>query len=82
MKMYEFQLLSQEEQVMVLYYQGIYIGKVKKREYTLLLYQVSSFYIEITYASYRRVIKKMVCSDSTAALDPYLDQIRIEYWVT
>lgn len=82
MKMYEFQSLSQKEQIMILYQQGIYIGKKKEGVFTVLLYQLDSFYIEITYASYRRSIRTLKCSDSTSVLDPYLEQIPIEYLVT
>lgn len=81
MRMYEFQLLSEDEQIAILYQEGIYIGK-KKADKTTLLYQLASFYIEITYASYRRVIQNIVYSESTSVLDPYLEQISIEYLVT
>ena len=79
MQMDEFQLLSQKEQIAMLYQQGIYIGKEKAGGATILLYQLDSFYIEITYAIYRRAIQTIKYSDSTSILDPYLDQIPIQY---
>lgn len=82
MKMNEFQLLSQQEQITILYRQGIYIGKKMTGKFTKMLYQLECFYVEIIYSSYRRTIQKIIYSDSTAILDPYLDQIPIEYLVT
>jgi len=81
MTMDRFQLLSQKEQIAMLYQQGVYIGKKKAGAATMLLYQLESFYIEITYASYRRLIRTIKYSDSTSVLDPYLEQIPIEYLV-
>ena len=82
MRMHEFQLLSRDEQIAILYKEGIYIGKKKTGEIIILLYQFASFYVEITYASYRRAIQNIVYSESTSVLDPYLEQIPIEYLVT
>jgi len=82
MRMHEFQLLSQNEQISILYQEGIYIGKKKVGKNITLLYQLASFYVEITYANYRRAIQNIVYSESTSILDPYLEQIPIEYLVT
>jgi len=79
MKMSGFELLPCEEQIAIIYQQGIYIGKRKKSEQTRLLFQLESFYVEIIYASYRKAIHKMHYSESTAILDPYLEQIEVEY---
>jgi hypothetical protein len=81
MRMHEFQLLSQDEQIAIIYQEGIYIGK-KKADKIILLYQLASFYVEIAYTSYRRVIQNISYSESTSVLDPYLEQIPIEYLVT
>jgi len=73
----EFQSLPEDEQVWILYEQGVYIGK-KYGKYISLLYQLEGFYVEIFYRSYRKHIYRMVYSDSTTILDPYLEQISIE----
>jgi hypothetical protein len=78
MKLLEFQSLSQDEQVFILYQQGVYIGKRKNGDQTRLLFQLESFYAEVFYTSYRRSIYKIHISDSTSILDPYLEQIKIE----
>jgi len=82
MTMLEFQSLPQEEQITILYQQGVYIGKKKAGQFTKLLFQLESFYVEINYISYRKSIYKMRYSDSTVILDPYLEQINVEYSVT
>ena len=81
MKLLEFQLLSRDEQIIILYQQGVYIGKKKHGDQTRLLFQLDSFYVELIYTSYRRAIHKIHISNSIAVLDPYLEQIKLEYFV-
>jgi hypothetical protein len=82
MKLADFKSLSRDEQVTILYQEGVYIGKKKVEKLTVLLYQLESFYVELFYSSYRRSIQKLRVTDSTFILDPYLEQIEIEYLVT
>ena len=82
MRMSEFELLSAREQIATLYQHGVYIGKSKIGKFTKLLFQLDSFYVEIDYTSYRVAIHKIHCTDSTAILDEYLEQIDVEYLVT
>lgn len=77
MKMREFQSLSEKKKVAILYQHGVYIGK-KWDKYISLLYQLEGFYVEIFYKKYRKHIFKMICSESTSILDPYLEQIPLE----
>lgn len=78
MTMFEFELLPLEEQVNMLYKHSVYIGKKKGKQFTRLLFQLESFYVEIIYSSYRRVIDDIYYSDSTDVLDEYLGQIQVE----
>lgn len=82
MMMLEFQSFSEEEQISILYQQGIYIGKRKAGQFTKLLFQLESFYVEISYTCYRKSIYKIRYSGSTTILDPYLEQIDFESVVT
>jgi hypothetical protein len=81
MTLFEFQMLEEPEQVSVLYEEGVYIGKRIVNRTVVLLYQVDSFYAELFYKSYRRYIAHIKCSESTSLLDPYLEQIDVEYLV-
>ena len=80
MTLFDFQLLSDNERIHLLYHEGVYIGKRKKEQLTALLYQLDSFYVEVIYRKYRRHIASMRCTASTAILDPYLEQIPVEHW--
>ena len=81
MTQFEFQILDITDQIRILYKQGVYIGKRKHGHLTILLYQVDSFYVEVVYRMYRRHIARIRCSASTSLLDPYLEQIDVEYLV-
>jgi hypothetical protein len=78
MTVYEFELLPLEEQIHMLYKQSVYIGKKKGKQFTRLLFQLESFYVEIVYSRYRQLIHQMHYSDSTEILDTYLWQIQVE----
>ncbi len=78
MTLYEFRMLTDEEQVDLLYNEGTYIGKRKVGEECVILYQLDSFYIELYYKKYRRHILRIYCFQSTVPLDPYLSQIDVE----
>ena len=78
MTMYDFQLLQEQEQIDLLYKNGMFIGKRKEGCCIILLYQYESFYVEVVYRKYRRHVKQLHCSDSTELLDPYLEQIDVK----
>ena len=81
MELIEYKLLSLREQINVLYRDGVYIGKRKEENLSILLYQVDSFYVEVVYRKYRCHVNKLRCFTSTAFLDPYLEQVEVEYVV-
>jgi hypothetical protein len=81
MKLCEFSLLHEGEKAALLYEQGVYIGKRKRGSITVLLYQFESFYAEIYYRKYRRIIDRIRCFADTAKLDPYLTEIDVEHLV-
>jgi len=76
MNLFQFQLMSQGEQLSLLYREGIYVGK-RKDDLTFLLYQVDTFYVEVAYHKYRCHIAGVRATMSTTILDPYLEQIDI-----
>ena len=78
MNLYEFELLSDNEQIDLLYADGVYLGKRKAGEYSVVLYQLDNFYVEILYKRYRYYISRIRCFTSTNLLEPYLVQINIE----
>ena len=50
-------------------------GKADKQ--TIVLFQLHGFYVEVYYKQYRKIIDRIVTTDSTNILQPYLDQIHI-----
>lgn len=75
----DFRLLTQPEQLDVLYTTGVFIGKRKLGSTSVLLYQLEGFYVEVYYRKHRRYASKIHCFRSTEYLDPYLEQIELEY---
>lgn len=78
MTMYEFNLLSEDEKVDLLYHEGTYLAKRKKHNLTLVLYQLEDFYVEVHYNKYRYLINDIRYFHSLELLNPYLEQIDIE----
>jgi len=73
----DFRLLEDSVQVDLLYEKGCYLGKRRADECIILLYQLDSFYAEIYYRRYRRIIQQILCFQSTQFLDPYLQQMDV-----
>jgi hypothetical protein len=81
MKMFDFSLLAMEDQLDLLYKEGVFVGKIRKNNLFKVLYQYNSFYVEITYRKYRYSVKAMRCFESTEHLDPYLVKMDIEFLI-
>ena len=78
MKMCEFQKLDGNEQLTILYNEGVYLGKRREENQVVLLYQLEAFYAEVFYRVYRQYTSKIRLSGSTSILDPYLEQFDVE----
>ncbi len=74
----EFRLLPQAEQLDLLYTMGVFIGKRKQDNISILLFQLDSFYAEVHYQKHRCFASYILCSRSTDLLEPYLEQIELE----
>lgn len=77
MEFYKFRILDQNQQIDLIYKNGIYIGKLKEGSSTVVLYQLESYYIKIFYQKYRCYVSRIYCFTSTALLDPFIDQISV-----
>ena len=73
----EYGSFAQDSQLDILQKNGVYVGKRKLEGKVVVLYQLSTFYVEITYSKYRRDIKGLNVSDSPDILQPYLKQVTI-----
>jgi len=74
----EFIDLPQDIQFEVLHKHGVYVGKRKIDEKTVVLFQLHGYYVEVFYEQYRKIIDRISTSTSTEILLPYLDQISIK----
>jgi hypothetical protein len=81
MTLCEFSLLPEKEKIVLLYDQGVYIGKRKLGGIVVLLYQLEGFYAEVYYRQYRRIVDRIRAFADTHRLDPYLAQIDVEHLV-
>ena len=78
MTLYDFGILDERARVNLVYLEGVYLGKRKEEDATLVLYQLHGFYVEISYQKYRYHIRRIRAFASTFLLDPYLDDMAIE----
>lgn len=78
MIMLEFSLLTAEKQIEELYKGGVYIGKLENNKEITMLYQLDSFYVEITFSNYRKFISKIKCYDTMDKLLCYIEQVTID----
>ena len=78
MTLHEFKLLNDLEKIELLYRNGVYVGKRRKENKTVLLYQLNSFYVELFYQKHRCVVSHLYCFSSMLRIDPYLDQVNVE----
>lgn len=78
MTLNEFAMLQQTEQIELLYALGVYQGKRKLGNKTVVLYQLDAFYVELLYRKYRVEVATIQVFADTKGIEPYLAQIDIE----
>lgn len=81
MKLFDFSLLPEADQLDLLYEEGVYIGKRKEGYQNVLLYQLDTFYVEIFYYKHRCYCTGIRSFRSTVLLDPYLESMDLEHLV-
>lgn len=59
-------------QMDVLHKEGVYIGKLKEGGVYRMLYQYQAIYVEVVYASYRKIVETVNCFTEPDVLDRYL----------
>jgi len=73
----EYNELPKEQQMRMLYNDGVYIGKRLLNQQKVVLFQLCAFYVEVYYKQYRKEIEGLIISDQTDILLPYIHQIDI-----
>jgi hypothetical protein len=70
--------LTINDQLDLLYADGVYLSKRKQDQQTVLLYQYKTVYAEIYYAEYRKRVDCIVYTEDVSVVDPYLGEIRLD----
>jgi hypothetical protein len=78
MKQCDYEALPEAEQLELIQLDGVYIGKRWEKKFSILLYQLEDFYVEVIYRKYRCYVSSIRCFRSTMLLEPYLEQVDIE----
>lgn len=74
----QFKELSLESQLDLLHVHGVYVGKRSVNGQVVLLFQLNHYYVEVYYHQYRKNVDRLVTSDQTDILQPYMDQINVK----
>ena len=73
----EFNELLLENQLDILQKDGVHIGKRVVGGEITILYQLYGFYVEVYFKEYRKEVSRIITSENTDILQPYLDQVQI-----
>ena len=74
-----FNVLTEREQAAILWDEGVYIASRDDESVRYILYHLDAFYVEVWYDQYDNKILKFRTFSSTDALEPYLQQVDIEF---
>jgi hypothetical protein len=77
MTLYQFKVLSQDEKAAVLWSKGDVVGDRIENNFSILLYEIRSFYVELFYSGKENKISRLRSFSSTEQLEPYLRKIDI-----
>ncbi len=77
MTLYEFNLLSENQQTEVVWNEGDFVTDRQENGYSILLYQLYSFYVEIKYFTKANDFLVYRSFSNIDQLEPYLEEIDI-----
>ena len=78
MKLSDFTMLTGEEKKLVVLHEGVLIGKRKKPELIIFLFQLDNFYVESFCDQRTKVVTEYRVFAHTRLLQPYLETIAID----
>jgi hypothetical protein len=74
----EFNNLAADDQAFLIWLDGVYLDEYCDGTFTILLYKVEGYYVEVYYHLLREEVYGYRSFDSTNQLDPYLSRIDID----
>jgi hypothetical protein len=75
--LYQFKALDEHKQYDVLWDEGVFIIHRKEAGYTLALYQIDAFYVEVSYDGATNKILSLRSFLNTNRLEPYLKNMQL-----
>jgi hypothetical protein len=78
MKLSDFILLNEEEKKLIVLHEGVLIGKRKKPDRIVFLFQLNGFYVETFGDTQTKDIVEFRMFEHTKLLHPYLEAIVID----
>ena len=78
MGIYEFNVLTIDEQQAILWNEATFLTNLKQEKFGLSLYRLFDFYAEVHLNNRTNKIEKVRTFKSLKALEPYLDNIDLE----
>ncbi len=77
MTLYQFNAFLDDEKTARIWSEGNFVADTKDKDFSILLYQICSFYVEVYYNGQENSISKLRSFSSTSQLEPYLTNIDI-----
>ena len=77
MTLYQFNVLTENEKTAIVWNEGHLVGDRKENNFSIRLYQVRSFYVELYYNGQANNLSKLRFFSSINQLEPYLTNIDI-----
>ena len=82
MTSYQFNVLTENEKTAIVWSKGDFVIERKENNFSILLYQVQSFYVEVFYSGNENKISKLRSFSSIEQLESYLGKIDISGLIT
>ena len=79
MTLHHFNALNQEKQRRLVLQKGVYLTGRRTRDFTVLLFDVDGFYIEVYFYTATNKVFLIKSFDHTDLLQPYLNTIDIKF---
>ena len=77
MTLYQFNVLTENEKTAIVWSKGDFVIERKENNFSILLHQVQSFYVEVFYSGKENKIRRLRSFSSTEQLEPCLGKIDI-----
>ena len=77
MTLYQFNVVTESEKTAIVWNEGHFEGDRKENNFSIMLYQVRSFYVELYYNGEENKISKLRSFSSINQLERYLNNIDV-----